>query len=79
MISWTAANFWLIPLLPLAAALLILGFAKSHRAVAVGLAVIGQLAALSISIAAFTWTLQTPGARAVQNFTWFTFGDQAVR
>jgi NADH-quinone oxidoreductase subunit L len=79
MISWTAANFWLIPLLPLAASLLILGFAKSHRGAAVGLAVIGQLAALSISIAAFAWTLQTPGARTVQNFTWFAFGDQTVR
>ena len=79
MISWTAANFWLIPLLPLAASLLILSFAKSRRGIAVGLAVIGQLAALSISIAAFTWTLQMPGARAVQNFTWFSFGDQVVR
>ena len=79
MISWTAANFWLIPLLPLAASLLILSFAKSRRGLAVGLAVIGQLAELSISIAAFTWTLQTPGARAVQNFTWFSFGDQVVR
>src|SRR5438067_3303370 len=79
MTSWTAANFWLIPLLPLAASLLILGFAKSHRGVAIGLAVIGQLTTLSISIAAFAWTLGTPGARGVQNFTWFTFGEQAVR
>jgi NADH-quinone oxidoreductase subunit L len=79
MISWTAANFWLIPLLPLAASLLILCFAKSRGGTAVGLAVLGQLAALGISIAAFAWTLQTPDARGVQNFTWFTFGDQAVR
>src|ERR1700719_1842313 len=79
MISWTAANFWLIPLLPLAASLLILSLAGTRRSAAVALAVIGQLAALSISIAAFTWTLQTPGARAVQHFTWFSFGDQAVR
>ncbi len=79
MFFWTAANFWLIPLLPLAASLLILSFAKSHRGAAVGLAVLGQLAALSISIAAFAWTLQTPGARALQNFTWFSFGDQVVR
>ncbi len=79
MFSWTAVNFWLIPLLPLAASLLILSFAKSHRGAAVVLAVLGQLAALSISIASFAWTLETPGARAVQNFTWFSFGDQAVR
>jgi NADH-quinone oxidoreductase subunit L len=79
MTSWATANFWLIPLLPLAVSLLILPFAKSYRGAAVGLAVLGQLAALSISIAAFALTLQTPGARAVQNFTWFSFGDQAVR
>src|SRR5205823_13572655 len=27
----------------------------------------------------FAWTLQTPGTRAIQNFTWFNFGDQVVR
>jgi NADH-quinone oxidoreductase subunit L len=79
MISWAAANFWLIPLLPLAASLLILSFAKSRGGFAAGLALLGQLAALFVSIVAFAWTLQTPGARAVQNFTWFSFGDQAVR
>src|SRR2546423_11273986 len=79
MISWTASHFWLIPLLPLAASLLILSLAGSRRTAAFGLAVIGQVAALVISIAAFAWTLQTPGERAVQNFTWFTFGDQVLR
>src|SRR5438067_499528 len=79
MTSWTAANFWLIPLLPLAASLLILGFAKSHRGVAIGLAVLGQIAALLLATGAFVSTLATPGARGVQNFTWFTFGEQAVR
>jgi NADH-quinone oxidoreductase subunit L len=79
MISWSAAYFWLIPLIPLAASLLILSLASSRRTVAVGSAVVGQVAALLISVAAFAWTLQTPGARAVTNFTWFTFGDQAVR
>jgi NADH-quinone oxidoreductase subunit L len=79
MISWTAANFWLIPLLPLASSLLILGLAGSRRGAAIALAVIGQVAALLVSIAAFAWTLQAPGSRAVQNFIWFTFGDQVVR
>src|SRR2546421_2625252 len=79
MISWTASHFWLIPLLPLAASLLILSLAGSRRIAAFGLAMIGQVAALVISIAAFAWTLQTPGDRAVQNFPWFTFGDQVVR
>src|SRR2546430_9696611 len=79
MIFLSAAYFWLIPLVPLAASLLILSLASSRRTAAVGLAVLGQVGALVISIAAFSWTLQTPGGRAVQNFTWFTFGDQAVR
>jgi NADH-quinone oxidoreductase subunit L len=79
MISWSAEYFWLIPLIPLAASLLILSLASSRRTAAVTLAVLGQVAALLISVAAFAWTLQAPGARAVQNFTWFTFGDQAVR
>src|SRR4051812_41708270 len=79
MISWTASHFWMIPLLPLAAALLVLSLSGSRRTGAFSLAVIGQLAALGVSIAAFAWTLQTPGSRAVQNFTWFTFGDQTLR
>src|SRR2546430_224659 len=79
MIFLSAAYFWLIPLVPLAASLLILSLASSRRTAAVGLAVLGQVGALVISIAAFSWTLQTPGGRAVQNFTWFTFGDQALR
>ncbi len=32
-----------------------------------------------MSIFAFLETLQTPGFRAVQNFTWFTFGENALR
>jgi NADH-quinone oxidoreductase subunit L len=79
MTSWTASYFWLIPLLPLAASLVIVSLSGSRRTAAFGLAVLGQIAALVISVAAFAWTLQMPGARAVQNFTWFTFGDQVVR
>jgi NADH-quinone oxidoreductase subunit L len=78
MISWAAAYFWLIPLIPLAASLLILSLASKRRTAAFALAVTGQGGALFISVAAFAWTLQTPGVRAVQNFTWFTFGDQVV-
>jgi NADH-quinone oxidoreductase subunit L len=79
MISWAAANFWLIPLLPLAAALLILSLGKTKRSFAVALAILGLTGALLLAAASFAWTLQTPGARAVQNFTWFTFGDQVLR
>jgi NADH-quinone oxidoreductase subunit L len=79
MISWSPEYFWLIPLIPLTASLLILSLARKRRAAAFALAVVGHIAALLISVAAFAWTLQTPGAHSVQNFTWFTFGDQVVR
>jgi NADH-quinone oxidoreductase subunit L len=79
VISWAAANFWLIPLLPLAASLLILVLRSSRSTAAFALAVLGQIAALTIAIGAFVSTLATPGAHTVQNFTWFTFGDQVLR
>src|SRR3954468_13046499 len=79
MISWAIANFWLIPLLPLAASLLILSLGRFRRTAAFALAVVGQVAAVSIAIGAFVATLQTPGAREVRNFTWFTFGEQTLR
>src|SRR4051794_25534199 len=79
MISWAAAYFWLIPLVPLAVSLLILVLPKGRGSGASALAILGQVAALIIAIASFAWTLQTPGARTVQNFTWFTFGDQVLR
>src|SRR3954467_9244623 len=77
--SWCAANFWLIPLLPLGASLLILILRASRSAAAFALAVLGQIAALGIAIGAFASTLAAPEAHAVQNFTWFTFGDQVLR
>src|SRR3982075_3602470 len=72
-------NLWLIPAVPLAASLIILSLANSRRRGAVALAIFGQIAALALSIFAFLPTLQTPGYRAVHNFPWFTFGEQALR
>jgi NADH-quinone oxidoreductase subunit L len=79
MTDWTVNNVWLIPAIPLAASLVILSLANSRRKSATALAVIGQVAALTLSIVAFTTTLQTPGNRAFHNFTWFTFGENALR
>jgi NADH-quinone oxidoreductase subunit L len=72
-------NLWLIPAAPLAASLIILSLANSRRTGGAALAIIGQVAALALSILAFLLTLQTPGFRAIHNFTWFTFGEQALR
>src|SRR5437773_892180 len=79
MNSWIITNLWLIPAAPIALSLVILSLSKSRRKSAAGLAVIGQVVALASSIVAFLETLQAPGFRAVQNFTWFTFGETALR
>jgi len=79
MNSGIVTNLWLIPAIPLAASLAILSLANSRRKSAAALAVIGQVAALTLSIVAFLPTLETHGFRASQNFTWFTFGEQPLR
>ena len=65
--------------MPLAASLVILSLANSQCKSAAALAVIAQVVALVLSISALFPTLQTPGFRASQNFTWFTFGEQTLR
>jgi len=77
--SWLVTNVWVIPAVPLAASLVILSLANSQCKSAAALAVIAQVVALVLSISALFSTLQTPGFRASQNFTWFTFGEQTLR
>src|SRR6476661_7401446 len=72
------SNLWLLPAVPFAAAVVILSLRKSRRNSAVVLAIGGQIVVLAISIALFLPTLQTQGFRSVQNFTWFTFGEQTL-
>src|ERR1700720_4714978 len=79
MSSWIVNNLWLIPALPLAASLLIPGLANSRNKAAAALAIFGQVVALTMSIAAFLPTFQTPGYRVFHNFTWFTFGEHTLR
>src|SRR5688572_1004410 len=79
MNPWIVEHLWLVPALPLAASLLILAFAKNRGPAAAAIAIVGQFAALVLAVMALLPTLQEPGWRAFHNFTWFTFGDQAVR
>src|SRR4249920_3046810 len=72
-------RLWLIPAVPFAASLVILSLSNLRRKSAAALAIAGQVAVLALSVVAFLPTLQTHGFRAVQNFTWFTFGDNALR
>src|SRR5205814_7662026 len=73
------SNLRLFPAMPFAAALLTLSLPSARRKSTAVLAVAGQVTVLAMSIAAFLPTLQTHGFRAIQNFTCFTFGDQALR
>jgi NADH-quinone oxidoreductase subunit L len=77
--SWIITYLWLIPAIPLAVSLVILSLPKLRRKSAAALAVIGQIITLVLSILTFLPTLRTTGFRAVQNFIWFTFGENALR
>jgi NADH-quinone oxidoreductase subunit L len=79
MNSWIVSNLWLIPATPLAFSLIVLTLANSRRAGAAALAIAGQIIAFVLSVLAFRPTLQTPGFRAVDNFVWFTFGEQTLQ
>src|SRR5438093_5332467 len=79
MSRWVMHYLCLIPAVPFAASLIILSLPNARRGSAATLAVTGQVAALALSVLAFLPTLQTNGFRAVQNFTWFAFGDNALR
>jgi NADH-quinone oxidoreductase subunit L len=73
------SNLWLFPAVPIAAAMVTLSLPNVRRKSAALLAVAAQVTTLAMSIVAFVPTLQTHGFRVAQNFTWFTFGDYALR
>jgi NADH-quinone oxidoreductase subunit L len=79
MTLWIVTYLWLIPAIPLAASFMILAFGPSRRAEAATFAIMGQIAAFAMAVVAFLPTLQAPGWRAFNNFTWFTFGEVAIR
>jgi NADH-quinone oxidoreductase subunit L len=79
MSNWIVAHLWLIPAVPLAVSVVILGLTNQARAAAAALAIAGQIPALVLSVAAFSLTVSVTGYRSFHNFTWFTFGEQALR
>src|ERR1043165_3943007 len=79
MSNWIVAHLWLIPAIPLAISIFLLSLTNSQRRLAGWLAVAGQVIALLLALAAFASTLPITGARVLHNFTWFQFGDQALR
>ena len=79
MTSWITANVWVLPAVPLAAALIILALDTSRRRQGAALAISGQIIAFILALMAFAPTLHALGFRAFNNFTWFTFGEQTLR
>jgi NADH-quinone oxidoreductase subunit L len=79
MTSWITTDVWLIPAAPILAAILILVSGKSSRVIAAGFAVVGQIAALTMSMFALAPSLHAHSLRVFQNFTWFAFGEQSLR
>jgi len=79
MSRWIIDHFWLISAVPFAVSLVVLSLPNGRHKGAATLAVAGQIVALVMSFFAFLPTLQLPGFRTVENFTWFTFGDNALR
>src|SRR6266403_2022904 len=79
MSGWIIDHLRLIPAVPVAASLIIVSLSNARRKTAAALAVLGQVAVLAMSIIAFLPTLKIQGFRAVQNFSWFTFGEHVLR
>ncbi len=70
---------WLIPAVPLLAAIAILSLSSRRRSAAALAAIGGQIVVLVLSIAAFLATLGPPGFRSLHNFTWFVVGESPLR
>ena len=79
MPDWITEHLWVVPAIPLVAAVVILSVSGKRRMAAACLAIAAQVISLGLSAVAGWTTLAAPGFRAFQNFTWFTFGDQALR
>ena len=77
--NWLLNYWWLTPAVPLVAALLILLLDGSRQRTGFVLAILGQIAAFLLAVAALVLTLKAPGTRELLNFTWFRFGDQVLR
>ena len=71
-------HLWLIPAVSFAASLAILSLPNGRHRGAAALAIAGQIAALVTIVSCVPADAASSGFRAVQNFTWFTFGDHAL-
>src|ERR1019366_9672317 len=70
---------WLIPALPLLAAVIGALTPRRGRALASGAAIVAMVGATLLSCAALTGALADPAAHQTCNFTWFGLGTGAVQ
>ena len=75
----SAAQLWLIPALPLAAAAIGAFTPRGGRKLAAGAAIAAMIAAFVVSCLALQTALAHPGTKHVFNFAWFDLGDSALR
>ena len=77
--TWVAANLWLIPALPFAAAAVLAVTPRRHRQLAAGLSIGAMAIAFLLASMAFAATLQSHGERITRNFDWINFGASTVK
>src|SRR5437762_5495976 len=79
MMSWAAANLWLIPALPLTAAAILSLTGRPYRKLAAVLSISAMVVAFVFALVAFIGTLGTHAARTVYNFDWLALGTASVK
>jgi NADH-quinone oxidoreductase subunit L len=77
--GWVAANLWLIPALPLAAAAILSVTPRQHRRLAAALSIGAMAVAFVLAIVAFSGTIGSHDERSVHNFNWFDLGATSVK
>ena len=75
----SAQNLWLIPALPLLAAGISSLLPRRGRALSAALAIAAMTGSFILSCFALSAALSSPAEHITSNFTWFCFGDTAMR
>jgi NADH-quinone oxidoreductase subunit L len=77
--SNAASTLWLIPALPLLAAVLTAFVGKGQKSLASGLAIAGMAGAFLLSVKAFMAALGLHGIPEVHNFLWLEYGETQMQ
>lgn len=77
--SNAASTLWLIPALPLLAAVLTAFVGKGQKSLASGLAIAGMAGAFLLSVKAFMAALGLHGVPEVHNFLWLEYGETQMQ